>query len=56
MGLRRWYNNLCVTKSQCTYWHIMTSASHLGSASGGSSSCAWILKSYIESGQFGFES
>jgi hypothetical protein len=56
MGMRCCYNQLCVKTSACICWHIMTSASHFGSASWGSSSCVWILKNYIESGQFGFES
>ena len=49
---------ICVKKYHhaLTFWHIMTSASHLGSASGGSSSCVWNLKNYIALGQFGFES
>ena len=44
---------MCLKSSPGTFWHIMTSASHLGSASGESSSCVWILKNYIESCQLG---
>ena len=53
MVLRCCCNHMCLKSSPGTYWHIMTSASHLGSASGGSSSCVWILKNYIESCQLG---